>query len=379
MQTEHRNRKKPPHSYNTLNRKLAMRYQQWLIVQHYSNGTKRSYMRTVRFYLQFLGPKALMTATHTDVRLFIARLSGQGATLSRAYFHLQVLRGFYDFLNLGGLVSYVAPRLIKIRRPPKLLPRVLSEYQVRRLIAATRTLRDRALIEFFYGTGCRMTETLLLRTEDLDLEGRRARVVGKYGRARIVLLTPSAEMALRTYLNGRQTGFVFQEEPGAQKGFVATSGKFWVGTWRDYSEAGPPFRTKRKYLGSRFALTYDQAKARFDQITKDACLIRPQSDRPLNRSAIERALDTLRRRAGLGRITSHMFRHSFATHLLDHGADIRVIQALLGHARVSSTEYYVHLSRAKISSTFYKCHPDGGSHDAATEQPDTTEKTPNSG
>ncbi len=379
MQTERGIRQRPEISYNTLNRKLAMRYQQWLTVQHYSHGTKRSYMRTVHFYLQFLGKKALMTATHLDVRLFIARLSGQGATLSRAYFHLQVLRGFYDFLNLGGLVSYVAPRLIRIRRPPKLLPRLLSEYQIRRLIAATQTLRDRALVEFFYGTGCRMNETLLLRVEDLDLEGRRARVVGKYGRARIVLLTPSAETAVRTYLNGRQTGFVFQEEPGAQKGFVATSGKFWVGTWRDYSEPGPPFRTKRKYLGSRLALTYDQAKARFDQITKEACLIRPQSNRPLNRSAVDRVLDTLRRRVGLGRITSHMFRHSFATHLLDHGADIRVIQALLGHARVSSTEYYVHLSRAKISATFYKCHPDGGSHDAATGRQDATEKTSNSG
>ena len=156
MQNERGIRQRPGFSYNTLNRKLAVRYQQWLTVQHYSNGTKRSYMRTVQFYLQFLGKKALMTATHLDVRLFIARLSGQGATLSRAYFHLQVLRGFYDFLNLGGLVSYVAPRLIKIRRPPKLLPRLLSEYQVRQLIAATRTPRDRALIEFFYGTGCRM-------------------------------------------------------------------------------------------------------------------------------------------------------------------------------------------------------------------------------
>ena len=94
MQTGHGNQKNPGHSYYTLNRKLAMRYQQWLTVQHYSNGTKRSYMRTVQFYLQFLGKKALMTATHLDVRLFIARLSGQGATLSRAYFHLQVLRGF---------------------------------------------------------------------------------------------------------------------------------------------------------------------------------------------------------------------------------------------------------------------------------------------
>lgn len=372
-------RQKTGPSFNTLNRRLAARYQQWLTIQHYSEGTKRGYMRTVQFYLQFLGKKALMKASHLDVRLFIARLSGQGATLSRAYFHLQVLRGFYDFLNLGGLVSYVAPRLVKIRRPPKLLPRLLSEYQVRQLIAATRTPRDRALIEFFYGTGCRMNEALLLRVEDLDLDGRRARVVGKFGRARIVLLTPSAEFALRAYLNGRQSGFVFQEEPGTQKGFVATSGKFWVGTWRDYREPGPPFRTKRKYLGSRLALTYDEAKARFDCVTKDACLIRPQSDRALHRSAVDRLLDVLRRRAGLGRITAHMFRHSFATHLLDHGADLKVIQALLGHARLSSTEYYVHLSRAKISTTFYRCHPDGGSHGATLQSEDAAKEASQSG
>ena len=110
MQIKRAIRQSSGRSYNALNRKLAARYQQWLVVQHYSNGTKRSYIRTVQFYLQFLGKKAVMTATHLDVRLFIARLSGQGATLSRAHFHLQVLRGFYDFLNLGGLVSYVAPR-----------------------------------------------------------------------------------------------------------------------------------------------------------------------------------------------------------------------------------------------------------------------------
>lgn len=372
-------RKKTGPCFNALNRKLAARYQQWLTVQHYSEGTTRGYVRTVQLYLQFLGNKALMKATHLDVRLFIARLSGQGATLSRAYFHLQVLRGFYDFLNLGGLVSYVAPRLVKIRRPPQKMPRLLSEYQVRKLIAATRTLRERALIEFFYGTGCRMNETLLLRVEDLDLDGRRARVVGKFGRARIVLLTPSAEIGVRAYLNGRQSGFVFQEEPGIQKGFVATSGRFWVGTWRDYSEAGPPFRTKRKYLGSRSALTYEEAKARFDYVTKDACLIRPQSDRALHRSAVERLLDVLRRRAGLGRITAHMFRHSFATHLLDHGADLQVIQALLGHARLSSTEYYVHLSRAKISTTFYRCHPHGGSHGATVQGQDPAKEASHSG
>lgn len=147
MQTKLATRQKSGLSYNALNRKLAARFEQWLIAQHYSNSTKRSHIRTVQYYLQFLGKKGVMTATHLDVRLFIARLSGQGATLTRAYFHLQVLRGFYDFLNLGGLVSYVAPRLIKIRRPPKSLPRLLSEYQVRQLIcpALQRTCFDTVL------------------------------------------------------------------------------------------------------------------------------------------------------------------------------------------------------------------------------------------
>lgn len=73
------------------------------------------------------------------------------------------------------------------------------------------------MIEFFYGTGCRMNETLLLRVEDLDLDARQARVIGKYGRARIELFTPSAETARRAYLNGRRSGFVLQEEPESRR------------------------------------------------------------------------------------------------------------------------------------------------------------------
>ncbi len=128
METKRATRQESWRSYNALNRKLAARYQQWLVVQHHSNGTKRSYIGTVRFDLQFLGKKAVIPATHPDVRLPTAQLSGQGAILSGAHFHLQVLRGCYVFLNLGGLVGYVAPKLIRIRRPPKTLPRLLSEY-----------------------------------------------------------------------------------------------------------------------------------------------------------------------------------------------------------------------------------------------------------
>ena len=128
------------------------------------------------------------------------------------YRSLGVLRLFYDFLNLGGVVSYVAPRFVKLRRPwwNSLAP--LNESQVQRLISAARTVRERALVGFFYATGCRLNEARGLKVEDLDLDARTARVVGKFGKARLVLLTKNAARALRGYIRDRESGFVFRQE-----------------------------------------------------------------------------------------------------------------------------------------------------------------------
>lgn len=151
--------------------------------------------------------RSLARAKHTDIRLFIAQASENGATLGSVYRHLGILRQFYDFLNLGGVVDYVAPRFVRLRLPWHQRPRVLSEAQVRQLISATRTPRERALIEFFYSTGCRLNEARHIKIENIDFVARQARVRGKLRKLRLVLLAESASTAVRNYIGNRTIGY----------------------------------------------------------------------------------------------------------------------------------------------------------------------------
>jgi site-specific recombinase XerD len=162
-------------SHAATNRKLAQRYSQWMKALHYAKSTQQTNMRAVGSYLKFTGDRSIATATHEDVRGYIARISEDGASLGCVYRNLHVLRVFYDFLNMGGLVHYVMPRFVFVRHPQVNTPHALSESQVRRLIAATRTLRERALVEFLYGTGCRLREAARLKIEDIDFEDRSSR------------------------------------------------------------------------------------------------------------------------------------------------------------------------------------------------------------
>jgi len=144
-------------SYTAFNEEVVKRYEEWLVVQHYRPRTKQFYRRIVRTFAEYLKDKSIASVTHLDVRSYIAHLSEQGATWATSFDNLQVLRRFYDFLHLGGLVSYVAPRLVKMRDAPRKIPRTLSEFEVRQFLAAACTLREIALVEFLYGTGCRVS------------------------------------------------------------------------------------------------------------------------------------------------------------------------------------------------------------------------------
>jgi site-specific recombinase XerD len=155
--------------------------------------------------------KSTIDVTHWDVRRFMLYLSEGGVSLICARKHLLSLPRFYDFLNLGGLVDYVAPGLVTIRQTARQSPPHVSEDEVLRLIGAAETLRDKALIEFFYATGSRVSEVRGLRVQDVDLRARNARVTGKYGKTRIVLLTRSAADALQNYIKDRKIGYVFQQ------------------------------------------------------------------------------------------------------------------------------------------------------------------------
>src|ERR1700733_10614319 len=171
-----------------------------MVILHYSLATKYLSKQSLRLFVEFLKVKLIVDVTHWDVRRFMLYLSEGGGSLICARKHLVSLRRFYDFLNLGGLVTYVAPRLVSIRQTPPKIPPQFSVEEIRRLISSAETLRDKAIVQFFYASGCRMTELRVLKVQDIDLDARNARVTGKYGKTRVVLLTHAAAEALRNYI-----------------------------------------------------------------------------------------------------------------------------------------------------------------------------------
>lgn len=344
-------------SYSRFNKSLAKKYEEWMVALHYARHTKRIHRRSIRLFIEFLGNKSISAVTHVEVRQFMIRISEEGASLSAVYRHLAVLRLFYDFLNLGGVVSYVPPRLVRMRRPAKTPTRLLSELQVRQLIAATKTPRERALVEFLYGTGCRVSEASHLKVEDVDLAGRTARIAGKFGKVRMVLLTESAIQALRAYLGNRQTGYVFQPERNVQKGCLSRTGGYWVASWTDYGAQGPKYPRIKKTLGRVDRVSYEDARTWFNDLMQRVNLLHPLINRPLSNVSMEHALERIGERIGLKRVGPHMLRRSFATHLYENGANIEVIQALLGHTYLQSTMLYTRLSAGRLSNTFHSCHP----------------------
>lgn len=357
------------------NRRVANRYEQWMVIQHYTTQTKANYRQTIRLFLDFLKDKSLARVTHYDIRNFIAKLSENGISINCARRHVAALRRFYDFLNLGGVVSYVAPRLLIVRQTPKKTPPHLSEEEIQRLIAVAQTPRELALIEFFYGTGCRMGEVRRLRVEDLDLRHRTARVTGKFGKSRVVLMTESAADALREYIGMRKDGYVFQQDYPIQRGTLAGYNGVWTARWRNYSKPGHP--KINKYIGSTHIISYERAKAEFDRLKKEIGpgLSRPKPAAPLTQTAVAIIIRRMASRAGLNRAHAHMIRHSFATHLYENGADLMALQTLMGHVDISTTAAYARVSAFKLVDTFERCHPLGSQHwrtekkESASERP----------
>lgn len=329
-----------------------------MIALHYKPHTRAGYQRTLGMFTDFLGKRSIASVTHLEIREFMTQVANEGATWSSSYRHLGILRSFYHFLNLGEIVSYVAPRMVKIRAPRRELPPVLSEKQIQQLIAATRTLRERAVVEFMYGTGCRLREATHLRVNEVDLDAGTARVSGKYGKVRIVLLTKSARRALRAYVGNRKSGFVFRQDRPVQTGCLAINGGHWVAYWIAYGRDRRNKQKKMKNLGRIELVSRADAKRTFKRLLVGVNLVpRYQLNKPLSNMAVQVIVRMAGVRAGLKNVGPHMLRRSFATHLYDHGASPEVIQALLGHVFLQTTMKYTRLSTGRLVKTFEQCHP----------------------
>ncbi|MBM4384859.1 MAG: tyrosine recombinase XerC [Deltaproteobacteria bacterium] len=278
----------------------------------FSEHTQRAYLSDLRQFAES-AKKPPARVSGDDVRDFLAaqHRARSPATLGR---RLAALRTFFKWLVREGAREADPTLGIPAPRAPRPLPRPLPVDDVTALLDATPeapprderiALRDQALFELMYGAGLRVGEVVALDVRDLDLVRGEVRVWGKGGKERVVPLPAAAREALRIYLDARS-------EPGVL--------------------AQPLFASARRRKGER-PRRLDAREAR----------------KRLRKRALE---------AGVaGRVHPHRMRHSYATHLLDMGADLRAIQELLGHASLSTTQRYTAVSAERIVAVYDKAHP----------------------
>jgi site-specific recombinase XerD len=245
------------------------------------------------------------------VRRYIARLSEQGAAPSTSARKLAALRALFSSQREHGYVAQNPADLVSTPRRSDYLPRVLSAREAASLLDAIPTsgpleLRDRAIFELAYSCGLRAEEVVSLRVGDVDHDAEQVRVEGKGRKTRVVPVGEPALAAVAQYLERARAALASPDS-----GSGATDALF-------LSKTG----------------------------------------RPLGTSDIRRRLRMWSNRTGVGPGASpHALRHSFATHLLDGGADLRSIQELLGHANVSSTQIYTRVESARLRSAYARSHP----------------------
>ncbi len=361
------------------NAELAQRFNDWLILEKYSKRTRLGYIYTVREFCRYLGRKRIHRSTHFDIRRFLTSRLPQWSSATAVNRQLTALRTFFDFLCLGGVVDSTVPRLIKNRLRPngiKLLPRVLTPSQIERLLRHTRTTRDRAMIELFYSTGCRSSELIGIRIEDIDFKRRQIRVIGKQ-KQRVVFFGKSAETAIRRYIGQRKTGWLFEGLRPEQRGFVWAAKNGWAGCWAVYGANGRRRKVTR-FLGTYAECSRRAARQRLSRLFRDENidLARRKPIRPMNANITYRVVREAAFRAGLGALSPKVLRHTFATHLLDGGADVRVVQELLGHARLDTTQVYTHVSPVAMSETYRRCHPRGAENRRIARRTHAKERLP---
>jgi site-specific recombinase XerD len=265
------------------------------------------------------------------VRRYIVHLSEQGAAPTTTARKLAALRALFASQREHGALLENPADLVSTPRRPSHLPRVLSAREAGRLLDAIPVtgplqLRDRAMFELAYACGLRAEELVSLRIADVDHDGEQLRVEGKGRKTRFVPVGEPAMAAVRLYLERARP-------------MLTTGLAHRVRTL----EGGAPTASA----------SADAAEA----------LFLSKTGRPLGTSDVRRRLRIWTARAGSigdragGAVSPHALRHSFATHLLDGGADLRSIQELLGHASVSSTQIYTRVESARLRSAYARSHP----------------------
>jgi integrase/recombinase XerC len=290
-------------------------------------NTARAYLGDVRTFLRFMadnhfgGPDAPIQSVRPSeidrlkMRDYLANLQSGDISKRSAARKLSAVRGFFDFLLAGGIVEINPADEVSHPKIKKTLPEFLSVDETESLLNAPPIdtalgIRDRAILETLYSAGMRVAELAGITLDELDLDGGTVRITGKGDKQRDAVLGRYAVEALR------------------------------------------------KYLGVRLELNRGESGGR---------LFLSRNGLPLGNRDIHRIVTKYARRLwGARSVSPHTLRHSFATHLLDGGADLRDVQELLGHASLSTTQIYLHVSIERLRAIYDKAHPHAQAGSSAT-------------
>jgi integrase/recombinase XerC len=308
-----------------------------LLNENASAHTVRAYESDLSQFVSFVARSASRKRidltpsdfTYLNIRAFLGDLQKRGISRASAARKLAAIRTFARYLRREGVLDDDPSALVGTPKREQRLPAHLGEAEMARLLEmpdASHALgrRDRAVLELFYASGLRLSELVGLNIDDVKLSGRVVRVMGKGRKERLVPFNGSTEAAVRA----------------------------WLKDWETYAEAGAAARgsgTGARGLGNRGAKSL---RARRDPLFLNYAGGR-LSTRSVDR-LVRKYVAACSTRFG---ISPHALRHSFATHLLQRGADLRAIQELLGHSRLSTTQRYTHVNAAQLMDAYKKAHP----------------------
>jgi len=271
-----------------------------------AENTVLSYERDLKQFISFLDEqgRGISDYSRKDITAFIERLRDRGYNSSSLSRYLSSIRSFSRYLVLEGIREDDPTEEIRNPRKWERLPRAVTVEDMERILDEVRGgrfwQRDLCMIELMYAAGLRVSELVSLRVEDLNLEAGFVRVFGKGGKERVVPLSAQTAQRIGEYMK----------------------------------------TLRRELLRGR----------------ESAYLFLSQRGGPMTRQRFWQALKGYARKAGL-RISPHVLRHSFATHLLEGGADLRSVQKMLGHADISTTQIYTKVTMERLQSVFERFHP----------------------
>jgi site-specific recombinase XerD len=302
-----------------------------------SGHTVTAYRRDLIQFLQFAGRAGVTDPGRVEpllLRRFLALQRTRGLAAASIARKAAALRAAFRFLARRGLVPVDPAAGLGAPRGPKRLPVVLKPRQVDRLLAEPEPvdpigLRDRAILELLYATGIRVGELCGLRLADVDLAADTVLVLGKGAKQRVVPFGEPARVALLEYLvNGRAAMLPNPDRPPPSTRASRRAG------------AGDPRASGRDAAADREVLFFNRRR------------------RPMTQRDVRGMLERYRVAAGVPAGTSpHTLRHSYATHLLEGGADLRAVQELLGHVSLTTTQTYTHVSNERLRRVYEQAHP----------------------